>query len=196
MGEVNLLEVSRKNKEYVIPFTGLKLGKHIFEFVLSDEFFESFEYSIVEGGKVQVEFELEKKETMMIGTFDLEGTVKAACDRCNDPCDVHVSGSYKIYYKFDNEPSDDETLVIVYPDEVEIDISEQLLEFVTVSLPARVLHEDEEDCNEEMIDLLDDYVINADDSDEDEDESEVDDENDEITDPRWDALRGLKNNED
>jgi hypothetical protein len=47
-----------------------------------------------------------------------------------------------------------------------------------------------------MIDLLDDYVINADDSDEDEDESEVDGENDEITDPRWDALRGLKNNED
>ena len=178
----------------MIPFTGLKLGKHIFEFVLLDEFFESFEYSIVEGGKVQVEFELEKKETMMIGTFDVEGSVKAACDRCNDPCDVHVSGSYKIYYKFDNEPSDDETLVIVYPDEVEIDISDQLLEFVTVSLPARVLHEDEEDCNEEMIDLLDDYVINGDDFDE--KESSVDSENNETMDPRWDALKGLKNNED
>ena len=107
-----------------------------------------------------------------------------------------MSGSYKIYYKFDNEPSDDETLVIVYPDEVKIDISDQLLEFVTVSLPARVLHEDEEDCNEEMIDLLDDYVINADDSNDEEDDVELDDDNDEITDPRWDALRGLKNNED
>lgn len=194
MGEVNFLEVSRKNKEYVIPFTGLKLGKHIFEFVLLDEFFESFEYSIVEEGKVQVEFELEKKETMMIGTFDLEGLVKACCDRCNDPCNVCIEGSYKIYYKFDNEPSDDETLIIVYPDEVEIDIGGQLLEFVTVSLPARVLHENEDNCNEEMIDLLGDYVINGDDFDE--KESSVDSENNETMDPRWDALKGLKNNED
>jgi len=194
LGEVNFLEVSRKNKEYVIPFTGLKLGKHIFEFVLLDEFFESFEYSIVEGGKVQVEFELEKKETMMIGTFDLAGLVKACCDRCNDPCNVCIKGTYKIYYKFDNEPSDDETLIIVYPDEVEIDIGGQLLEFVTVSLPARVLHENEDNCNEEMIDLLDDYVINGDDFDE--KESSVYSENNETMDPRWDALKGLKNNED
>ncbi len=182
--------------EYVIPFTGLKLGKHKFDFVLLDEFFERFEYSIVDGGKVQVDFELEKKETMMIGTFDLKGAVKSACDRCNDPCDIKVNGSDKIYYKFDDEPSDDETLVVVYPDEVEIDISSQLLEFVTVSLPARVLHENEEECNEEMIDLLDDYVINPDDSEDEEDDSVIDDDNDDITDPRWDALRGLKNNED
>lgn len=178
----------------MIPFTGLKLGKHNYEFDLLDEFFENFEYSIVEGGKVHVDFELEKKETMMIGSFDLKGSVRTTCDRCNDPCDVDVEGSYKIYYKFDNEPSDDETLVIVYPDEVEIDISEQLLEFVTVSLPLRVLHETEEECNQEMIELLEDYVVNGEDVDE--DEFEEDDTNDEITDPRWDALKGLKNNED
>lgn len=178
----------------MIPFTGLKLGKHKFEFDLLDEFFESFEYSIVSRGKVHVEFELEKKETMMIGSFDLKGTVSATCDRCNDPCDVNIEGSYKIYYKFDNEPSDDETLVVIYPDEVEIDISDQLLEFVTVSLPLRVLHETEDQCNQEMIDLLEDYVINGEDVDE--DEFEEDDTDDEITDPRWDALKGLKNNED
>lgn len=187
--------MSKKNKEYVIPFTGLKLGKHNFEFDLLDKFFESFEYSIVEGGKVHVNFELEKKETMMIGSFDLNGTVRTNCDRCNDPCDVNIEGSYRLYYKFDNEPSDDETLVVIYPDEVEIDISDQLLEFVTVSLPLRVLHETEEECNQEMIDLLEDYVINGEDIDED-DEIEEDDETDENTDPRWDALKGLKNNED
>lgn len=178
----------------MIPFTGLKLGKHNYEFDLLDEFFENFEYSIVEGGKVHVDFELEKKETMMIGSFDLKGSVRTTCDRCNDPCDVDIEGSYKIYYKFDNEPSDDETLVIVYPDEVEIDISDQLLEFVTVSLPLRVLHETEEECNQEMIELLEDYVVNGEDVDE--DEFEEDDTDDEITDPRWDALKGLKNNED
>ena len=77
---------------------------------------------------------------------------------------------------------------------MEIDIGGQLLEFVTVSLPARVLHENEDNCNEEMIDLLDDYVINGDDFDE--KESSVYSENNETMDPRWDALKGLKNNED
>ena len=179
----------------MIPFTGLKLGKHSFDFVLLDEFFENFEYSIVEGGEVQVKFELEKKETMMIGSFDLNGKVRATCDRCNDPCDIQVEGTYMIYYKFDNEPSDDETLVIVYPDEVELDISNQLLEFVTVSLPSRILHKDENDCNQDMIDLLEDYVINGDEEDTGDEVNEYRDE-DEITDPRWDALKGLRNNED
>lgn len=186
--------MSKKNKEYVIPFTGLKLGKHTFEFVLTDKFFESFEYSIVKGGEVRVNFELEKKETMMIGTFDLEGTVKANCDRCNDPCEVHIKGDYTIYYKFDTEPSDDETLVTVYPDEVELDISEQLLEFVTVSLPSRIVHESEDECNQDMIDLLDDYVINGEDFDDEDFEDDQEDNDD--TDPRWDALKGLKNNKD
>ena len=49
--------------------------------------------------------------------------------------------------------------------------------------------------DQDMIDLLEDYVINAD---EDDTGEEVNDDHDvdEITDPRWDALKGLRNNED
>jgi hypothetical protein len=36
--------VEMKNKEYLIPFIGLKLGKHHFEYQISNAFFEIFDY--------------------------------------------------------------------------------------------------------------------------------------------------------
>jgi hypothetical protein len=39
----NFVEMS-KSKEYLIPFIGLKLGKHHFEYQISNAFFEIFDY--------------------------------------------------------------------------------------------------------------------------------------------------------
>ena len=50
----------RSMGEYVIPFVGLKTGIHTYEFDVDDTFFEGFEYSIIEKGKVHVKLELEK----------------------------------------------------------------------------------------------------------------------------------------
>jgi hypothetical protein len=60
------VEKSNEN-EFIIPFVGLKQGKHVFEFDITDAFFETFEYSIIQKGKVHIEFTLDKKETMIIG---------------------------------------------------------------------------------------------------------------------------------
>ena len=61
--------------EYVIPFVGLKTGVHTYEFEIGDAFFEGFEYSIIQKAKVHVKLELEKKETMLIGNYFLNGEV-------------------------------------------------------------------------------------------------------------------------
>jgi hypothetical protein len=34
-------------RNFSIPFTGLKLGKHQFEYIINDAFFDEFEYSLV-----------------------------------------------------------------------------------------------------------------------------------------------------
>jgi hypothetical protein len=49
---------------YTIPFVGLKIGQHLFEFALDKTFFESLPYSLVDDGKLVVKLNLEKKETM------------------------------------------------------------------------------------------------------------------------------------
>ena len=75
-----------------------------------------------------------------------------------------------------------------------------ILELINVSLPVRAVH-DEGECSEEMLDLIDEYVVNSEEQFDDEFYDELDDElteedaEDEESgeiDPRWDALKKLK----
>lgn len=170
---------------YRIPFSGLKIGKHEFDFDITDTFFDSFEYSIINKGNVKVSFELEKKETMMIGLFSFNGNVIVDCDRCGDELELPIEGEFKLVYKFTTEPVEDESLVAVGPDEFFIDIKHSILEFLMVSLPGRAVHQ-EGDCNPEMMAVMEEYLLVSDDGVE-----ESDDEEDDV-DPRWDALNKLK----
>ena len=136
----NFYAVAKTENAFIIPFVGLKIGKHTFEFDIVDAFFEHVEYSLIEKGNVHVTLIFEKKETMMIGEFTISGKVNASCDLCNDPVEVDIEGEYQLVYKFDDKPSDDEALIIVYPEEFELDLRENLLELITVSLPSRNIH--------------------------------------------------------
>ena len=146
------------DKEFVIPFVGLKQGVHEFNFEIGKAFFESIEYSVVHEGNVDVTFLLDKKETMLIGDYTIRGTVKASCGRCNDPVDVDVEGEFQLVYKFDDKPSEDESLVIVYPEEYEIDVKESIHEFISVSIPSRTVHKEGE-CNEDVMKILSEYQV-------------------------------------
>ena len=203
-------------KEYVIPFIGLKTGSHVFEYDLTDAFFEGIEDSIIHSGNVHVKLELEKKETMLIGIYHVEGVVTTECDRCTEPIEVEVEGEYQIVYKIGGgDVSEDEALVILEKDAFEVDVEMNLYELVAVSLPLRVIH-DIEDCNQDMIALLEKYVVNSleddeddedfddDDFDDDDEDSDDDDDFDEESDndiegnkdnddidPRWSILKNL-----
>jgi hypothetical protein len=43
-----------KSKEYLISFIGLKLGKHHFEYQISNVFFEIFDYNEYENSDIKV----------------------------------------------------------------------------------------------------------------------------------------------
>ena len=173
----------KSKKEFVIPFIGLKLGVHEFHYEINDTFFEDIDYSIIRQGNVRVRLVLEKKETMLIGDFVLNGTVSTFCDRCNDLMDFPVKGSFKIIYKFGTEPSEDETLFVLDPDAYEIELKDTIYELLTVSLPAKMTHTPGQ-CNPEMVELLSKYIVTPSDTqlNEDDDES-FDDEDDEDDEP-------------
>lgn len=167
--------------EYIIPFEGLKVGEYIYEFHIDDKFFEEFEYSIIKGGDIETVFTLEKKETMMLGHFKMSGNTNMLCDRCMDPLAIPVSVSHQIVFKFSDEENEDENLVHIPSSAFTIDISSIIYELLTVALPSRFVHEDEEHCNQEMLGILDEY------------ESYEEEENsDEEIDPRWNDLKKLK----
>jgi len=198
--------VKSSGNDFIIPFIGLKIGMHIFEFEVNDAFFESMDYSIIHQGNVKAGLELDKKETMMIARFWVKGTVSTNCDRCNTPLDLSISGEYKLVYKFGTEEAEDESLVVLHPDEYQLDVKDAIYELITVSLPVRVLHAPGE-CDEEMWALLQQYTVNPgpDEDDEDEwdeddedfddedfdDEDDSDDDDDGPIDPKWSALKNL-----
>jgi uncharacterized metal-binding protein YceD (DUF177 family) len=155
----------------------LKPGKHEFEFDVDNSFFETLSYSLIEKGNLKVWLDLEKKETMLLASFYVDGAVEMVCSRCNEPMDAEVEGELEIIYKFGHESYDDENLIVISPDSFEIDVTQPIYELIIVSLPSRPVHE-EGKCDEEMVKLLEKFQA-----------KEIK-ENDN-SDPRWSALKNL-----
>lgn len=173
-------------KQYSVPHTGLKLGKHHFSFDVNREFFNEFEYSIVKDGTVKVALVLDKQETMMVLDFEIEGKVVLTCDRCLSEYPQHIASKDRLIAKFseDKDLEDDtEEVVVLSKNDTEIDVSEFIYEMITLALPYINLCDapgNTSVCDEEMIAKLKEFSV---------DESE-----EEKIDPRWDALKNIKNN--
>lgn len=174
-------------RTYIVPFTGLKLGKHHFDYEVDDQFFEAFEYSIVKSAKVNVELELDKQETLMILDFKVKGHVKLDCDKCLSDFNYPLEVKERQLVKFaeDNLESDDEDIVMLSRKEVELDLSTMIYELITVSLPFIKNCTDGgegQQCDPVMLSKLNDLSIG----------SKPIDEAEEVSDPRWEALNKLK----
>jgi len=178
-----------KKSEYVIGFTSLRDGKHEYQYKIDKTFFEQFEYSDIEGADLELKVVLEKKPTMIIVDFEVEGSLRVMCDRCTDSFDYPVAGSDDVIFKFSEEELDDEKVIAVLPNEIEIDLTVPVYEFTCLLLPSRRVHPEGE-CNEDMLNAIDNYLMVESDSVM-EDGSPEDDEDDEI-DPRWSQLKDLK----
>jgi uncharacterized protein len=174
-------------KQFSIPFTGLKIGKHQFDFEIDNSFFDAFEYSLVKKGTLKAEVELDKQETMLILQFRIDGTIILDCDKCLAGFNSPISIQERQIVKFaeDELQSDDLEIIILNKKESEIDISGLIYEFITVSVPYIKICEENGDgkrCDQEMIARLESLVVGA--------QKEEEQQQDE--DPRWAALKKLK----
>lgn len=168
-------------RNYSIPFTGLKLGKHQFEYEIGDAFFDEFEYSLVKKANLKCLVELEKQETMLILTFDIKGTIDANCDRCLAQYPQQVDIHEQQIAKFSEEDMDaDEEIIILTKNDHEINIAGLIYEYINVALPFITVCDDEGNtpyCDKEMLDSLNKLSANN---------------NNNEADPRWDALKNIK----
>lgn len=146
-------------KQYMIRLNGLTVGSHLYEFEVDDSFFESREYSDVEGAKVKVNLELVKQNTIIQLNFTLKGTVEAPCDRCTKPFEVEVDAYEEMFLKFGNPDEEHPENVLVIPyGENELDISQPLYEFISLALPARRVPCEEDagfECDYDTLEKLD-----------------------------------------
>ena len=169
-------------KIYSIPYTGLALGKHNFEYAIGNDFFSEFEYSLVKNADLKCEVELDKQETMLILNFHITGTIGATCDRCLSEYPQAVDIREQQIAKFsEEEMGDDEDIITLGKNENEIVLTGLIYEYVNVALPLIAVCADEGNtpyCDQGMLDNL--KRLSA------------DNKNDEQSDPRWDALKKIK----
>ena len=169
--------------DYIIPFYGLKEGEHEYTFVAENLFFEHFGNPEFPGGNLNVDLVLFKRHGFMELKFHITGGIKVYCDRCLELFEHPVGTENVLYVRFgeDFEELSDEIIILPF-EESRLNIAQYIYEFVVLSLPVKKVHPPLPDgnpaCNEEMIKKLSQHQAR--------DEKK--------TDPRWDALKNLKNN--
>ncbi|WP_299333837.1 DUF177 domain-containing protein [uncultured Psychroserpens sp.] len=172
-------------KEYTIPFIGLKVGKHHFDYQIDKAFFEHFEYDDFNDVDVKTVLLFEKKTTLLELHFEISGVVNVNCDLTNEPYDQAVEGEFNLVVKFGEEYNDEfEDIVIVPHGEYEINVAQYIYELIILSMPAKRVHPGVEDgtLDSDILKKLEEL------SPKDLDDKE---ETSEDIDPRWNTLKKL-----
>ena len=154
----------------------MPIGTQDFEYVLDNEFFKNIEGEDVQKGKVNVKLTVKRSAAAFELDFDLEGVIQIPCDRCLDDMDHEVKTHETLYVKFGSEYSEESDNVVIIPEsEGDLNVAWFLYEFVAHT--ARSLN----DSDDEGIGSYDDEEI----------ADEVPGAGEEITDPRWDELKKI-----
>jgi len=171
-----------KHKEYSIPFSGLKQGRHKFKYVIDNKFFESFGYNEFNNTNIDLHVVLNKTSTVLELEMKAAGTVNVDCDLSNEPYDQVVEASLELVVNFGEEfnNEDDKILIIPYG-EHQINIAQYSYEMMVLAVPQKRVHPGvldgtlESDALKKLEEL----------------QPKEPKENIEKTDPRWDALKNL-----
>ena len=168
----------RSDSDFEIPFKGLGLGTHLFDFEIGNSFFKNLSYSEIAKGKVLAKVELIKESTMLIFNFALKGDVELVCDRCLEQYTQPLEGSFKLIVKFGEESEEISDEIITIPfEQATFDLTHYFYEYIVLLLPLKHVHPDDEEgnstCNVEMLKQIDEHGKKE-------------------ADPRWAALKNIK----
>jgi len=170
--------------EFLIPFVGLKQGKHQFEFKIDKKFFSHFEYQDFENCQVNVGLTLDKKSTMLELHFHHNGSVNLPCDVTNELFDLPIEGEMTLLVKFGEAFNDDHDELLILPHgEYQVDVSQYIFEMIALSVPTKRVHPGVEDgtLESEALKKLEKLSV----------KKIKDQEEKNNTDPRWDKLKNL-----
>ncbi len=170
-------------KAYLIPFIGLKIGKHQFDYQVDNTFFAHFDYDEFNDASVKVNIILEKKSTLLELEIKHKGTVNVPCDVSGEEFDLAIKGNLKLVVKFGDAFNDEnEELLIVPHGEFQINVAQYIYESIVLSVPLRRIHPGVKDGSlTDVIEKLE--ALAPKENKESEQKNEID--------PRWENLKKL-----
>lgn len=170
-----------KQKEFNIPFSGLKQGKHDFKYEIDNTFFESFGYDEFNEVAVDLTVELNKTSTMLELDFEATGTVNVDCDMTSEPYDQPIEGHLELVVKFGEEYDDNDDEILILPHgEHQVNVAQYIYELIILAVPQKRVHPGIADgtLKSEALEKLQEL-------------QPKDKKNDNESDPRWDELKKL-----
>ena len=176
-----------KFKNYDIAFTGLKNGKHEFDFAITQAFFDLFETEKeFTDANINVHVHLDKHSTFLEFIITTEGTLNLICDITGDNFDHPINNSIKVLVNFGEEYDDSEEEIITIPyHDFAFNVAQLIYENVMLSVPMKKVSPN---ISQEDIEILEKFSPQE----IEEDFTEDSEEDQESSDPRWDALKKLK----
>ena len=174
-----------KIKEFSIPFSVLKQGRHKFEYTIENTFLKSFGYDEFNEVKVNIEVILNVMSTVMELEIVSRGVVNIDCDLTSEPYNQNVDSSMELVVKFGDEynDEDDDGILIIPHRKNQINVAQYIYEMLVFAVPIKRVHPGvldgtlESDAIKKLEELRPKEIK------EDKEES----------DPRWDALKKINN---
>ncbi|NJN24936.1 MAG: DUF177 domain-containing protein [Cyclobacteriaceae bacterium] len=168
-------------KNFDIDISKLNLGRFEYSFQIQDSFFELFDHSILDQGKLEAKVVLEKNSTFINLHFHITGSTRLVCDRSLDVFDYALETENELVLRYGEEDMVlSEEIEIISDKTQTINVANYIYEFISVAIPMKKLHP--RYANEPEADQI---IYSS--EDEHQEEPEID--------PRWSELKKLKHKE-
>ena len=165
---------------YLIKFSGLKEGIHLFNYELGNKFFKNFDYYDFLDAKLFAELELEKQSTLLNLKFSFSGEIEVQCDVSMESFNLDLETEHAVVVKFkDDIISTDDKVIFMPAGSHSIDVSHLIYESIILAVPQKKVHPGIENgsLKSEIVEKLEALKPKKNFK--------------EKTDPRWDKLKDL-----
>lgn len=123
---------------FIVKLVGLKPGATHYDWTIAREFFDTFGNSDILKADIDVSVDLHYRGVTADAEVDIRGSVVVSCDRCLEELELKVAVDFEQSYT---------------PEGMELDLSQDIYDYICTSLPLQRIHPDGE-CNEETIKYL------------------------------------------
>lgn len=192
-----------KYTAFKLPLKSLGVGTHEFEYHLDKQFFVNMESSDIHDADLNVTLTVQYNGDIYNLDFHITGEVVLICDRCLDDLRFPIDATYHIVVKYGEDYNDDNDEVLEIPEtDNTLNVAYMIKDTVELAIPMKHVHPLGK-CNRQMSAMLKKHRATSGDDDA-ELENELIDEIDNIdaqssaagnSDPRWDALRKLSDDD-
>ena len=123
---------------YLIKFSGLKEGTHLFNYELGNKFFKNFDYYDFLDAKLFAKLELEKQSTLLNLKFSFNGEIEVQCDVSMESFNLDLETEHAVVVKFkDDIISTDDKVIFMPAGSHSIDVSHLIYESIILAVPQK-----------------------------------------------------------